>query len=312
MSRMLSRRRWLQSATASAAALAVTSQQEQSLMADPSSKGRIVDSHVHVWENNPRFPWSPDLKEPPKQDATAETLLARMREHGVGRTVIIQVIYYRWDCRYAAAAVQAHRDQFTGACRVDPQSPTADKELDHWVAEGLRGVRLSPANGPAGDWIHDEKQMDRICHRAAELRVPVGFLCSTARIPDVERVIARHRERLDVCIDHMADCPIDQPEELKKLLALARYPRVYVKLSHLWLLSHQQYPYRDTHDQVRKLYDAFGPQRLMWGTDWPLVEQYCSYGQALALYRDEIQFFNDEDHRWILGETALKLWPVES
>jgi predicted TIM-barrel fold metal-dependent hydrolase len=136
-------------------------------------------------------------------------------------------------------------------------------------------------------------------------------LCPIGRIPDVEKVIARHNERLDVCIDHMADSPIDQPEELKKLLALARYPRVVVKLSHLWSLSKQAYPYRDTHDQVKRLYDAFGPQRLMWGTDWPAVEDYCGYAKALALYRDEISFFNDDDRKWILGETALKLWPFE-
>ena len=79
--------------------------------------------------------------------------------------------------------------------------------------------------------------MDAIWKRAAELKVPMCILCPIGRIPDVERVIARHDGKLDVCIDHMADCPIDQPDELKKLLALARYPRVYVKLSHLWLLS---------------------------------------------------------------------------
>ena len=57
---------------------------------------------------------------------------------------------------------------------------------------------------------------------------------------------------------------------------------------------------------MRRLYDAFGPERLMWGTDWPAVEDYCGYGRALALYRDEIKFFNDDDRRWILGETALE------
>ena len=95
----------------------------------------------------------------------------------------------------------------------------------------------------------------------------------------------------------MADCPIDQPAELKKLLALARHDRVFVKLSHLWSLSRKAYPYRDTHAMVRKIYDAFGPKRLMWGTDWPGVEEYCGYGKALALYRDEIPFFTDDDRR---------------
>jgi predicted TIM-barrel fold metal-dependent hydrolase len=136
------------------------------------------------------------------------------------------------------------------------------------------------------------------------------MLCPISRVPDVERVVERHADQLDVCIDHMADCPIDQPNELKKLLALARFDRVFVKLSHLWSLSRMEYPYRDTHDQVKRLYDAFGPQRLMWGSDWPAVGDFCGYGRALALYRDEIKFFTDEDRRWILGGTALRLWPL--
>ena len=63
--------------------------------------------------------------------------------------------------------------------------------------------------------------MDAIWPRAAELAIPMCVLCPHSRIPDVERVIQRHEDRLDVCIDHMADCPIDRPEELEKLLALA-------------------------------------------------------------------------------------------
>jgi predicted TIM-barrel fold metal-dependent hydrolase len=235
-----------------------------------------------------------------------------MRTHGVEKTVVVHVIYYRWDCRYTADAVAAHRDRFAGVCRVDPQSPQAAADLRRWTAAGFHGVRLSPGAGPEGDWIGDRAQMDPIWRQAAELKVPMCVLCPVSRIPDVEQVIRRHDGQLDVCIDHMADCPIDQPDELKKLLALARYPRVFVKLSHLWSLSREAYPYRDTHDQVRRLYDAFGPQRLMWGTDWPAVETFCGYGKALALYRDEIKFFNDDDRNWILGQTARKLWSFDT
>ena len=280
-------------------------------MATAPEKLTIVDPHVHVWKNDPQFPWPADLAQPPKEDALPETLLGLMSQHGFAHTVIVHVIYYRWDCRYAAAAVQAHPRKFDGVCRVDPQSPTAAADIDHWVSEGLHGVRLSPAVGPGGEWIKDRRLMDPIWTRTAERHVPMCILCPVARLPDVEPLVARYGDRLDVCIDHMSDSPIEKPEELNKLLALARYPRVYVKLSHLWSLSSQPYPYRDTHEQVRRLYDAFGPQRLMWGTDWPEVDKYCGYGRALALYRDEIKFFNDNDRRWILGQTALKLWPFD-
>ena len=283
------------------------------LMAETSGGLRIIDPHVHVWKNDPRYPWPAELKNPPAEDALPSDLLRLMDANRVEKTVIVHVIHYRWDCRYAGDVIKAQPEKFMGVCRVDPEAETAGSDLDRWVRDyGFHGVRLSPGGGAGGDWINDQQQMDRIFVRTAEHRIPMCILCGIGRIPDVERVIERHHERLAICIDHMADCPVEEPEELKKLLRLARYPRVYVKLSHLWLLSHQKYPYRDTHDQVKRLYDAFGPGRLMWGTDWPGVEAYCGYAKSLALYRDEIGFFTDEDRRWILGGTALKLWPFES
>jgi len=305
----ITRRNWLRRATCTGLAAAGLQMRAEKSMARESPKPQIVDSHVHVWKNDPRYPWPAELKSPPKEDALPETLLDLMRQNGVENTVIVHVIYYRWDCRYAADAVRAHPRAFMGVSRIDPQTATPAADLDHWTAAGFHGVRLSPSAGKDGDWINDSRQMDAIWSRAGELKIPMCILCPIARIPDVEKVIERHNERLDVCIDHMADSPIDRPDELKKLLRLARYPRVYVKLSHLWLLSKQEYPYRDTHDQVHRLYDSFGPKRLMWGTDWPAVEERCTYAQALALYRDEIKFFNDDDRKWILGETARRLWP---
>jgi len=306
--RSITRRAWLVQTAAGVAAAA--GHVSRNVMAAEKNDLRIIDPHVHVWKIDAKYPWPADLKSPPKGDALPETLLELMQANGVEKTVIVHVIYYRWDCRYAAAAIRAHRDKFAGVCRVDPESPRAAADLDRWTALGFEGVRLSPSLGPSGDWINDRKQMDLIWGRAAELKVPMCVLCPIERIPEVEQVIARYRDRLDVCIDHMADSPIERPQELKKLLALARYPRVYVKLSHLWSLSHEAYPYRDTHEQARRLYDAFGPERLMWGTDWPGVEEYCGYAKALALYREEIKFFNDNDRKWILGGTTLKLWPL--
>jgi predicted TIM-barrel fold metal-dependent hydrolase len=279
-------------------------------MNEPPPKPRIIDPHVHVWKNDPKYPWPKETANPPKDDALPSTLLDLMKANGVEKTVIVHVIYYRWDCRYAGDVVKANRDKFMGVCRVDPTADSAVEDLNRWVRDyGFHGVRLSPAAGADGDWINDKVRMDRIWSRAAVLKIPMCILCPSTRLPDVSRIIERHKDGLDVCIDHMADSPIDQPGELEKLLALAKFPRVFVKISHLWSLSKEKYPYKDTHDQVKKLYDRFGPQRLMWGTDWPGVERYCGYARALALYRDEIPFFTAEDRRWVLGGTALKLWP---
>src|SRR5213080_2155428 len=100
---------------------------------------RVVDSHVHVWKNDPRYPWPKGLKGP-KEDALPSTLLRLMNANGIDRTVIVHVIYYRWDCRYAADVIKAHPDRFSGVCRVDPTAPGAADDLTRWVrARGFRG-----------------------------------------------------------------------------------------------------------------------------------------------------------------------------
>ena len=268
---------------------------------------RIIDPHVHVWKRDPRYPWAPGTANPPARDATPEMLLELMRANGVERTVIIQVIYYRWDNSYLADVLKQYPAQFRGVARVNPESPDAPDDLARLVEQGFHGVRLSPAAGPAGDWIRGPL-MPPLWKRCRDLHVPMTVLAPVTRMPDLPPLIERLPD-LTVVIDHMADCPIDQPAELAKLLALARYPKVFVKISHTWSLSRQSYPYRDTWPQVQRLHQAFGPRRLMWGTDWPLVENHCGYGKALALVRDEMDFLNAEDKRWMLGGTVERVWP---
>ena len=267
----------------------------------------IIDPHVHVWTHDPRYPWAKETAQPPAKDATPEMLLDLMRANGVVRTVLIQVIHYRWDNSYAADILRQYPQYFRGVARVNPESRTAPDDLSRLVEEqGFQGVRLSPADNATGDWIRGPL-MPPLWKRCRDLKVSMNILTGTARMPDIEVLVESFPE-LTVVIDHMADCPADQPGELKKLLALARYPRVFVKVSHTWSVSKQPYPYRDAQKQVKRLYDVFGPERLMWGTDWPLVEAQCGYAKALAMVRDEMKFLNDEDKSWMLSRTVERVW----
>ena len=268
----------------------------------------IVDSHVHVWKKDPRYPWAPGTKNPPDKDATAEMLLKLMHDAGVQRTVIIQVIFYKWDNRYLADVLKRYPHVFRGVARVNPEDPSAPDHLSHLTEEnGFRGVRISPAADASGDWIRGPL-MPPLWKRASDLKVPMTVLAPVTRIPDVEKLIEKFTD-LTVVIDHMADSPLDRPQELEKLMALQRFPRVYVKISHSWSLSSQAYPYLDSQRQIKRLYDVFGPKRLMAGTDWPLVEKYCTYAQAVDLARKRFGFLTSEDKRWICGLTAEQVWP---
>jgi L-fuconolactonase len=266
----------------------------------------IIESHVHVWKNDPRYPWAPGTKNPPDRDASAETLLQLMKANGVQKTVIIQVIYYRWDNRYLASVLKKYPLCFRGVARVNPEDPSAPDHLSKLTEDGFHGVRISPAADASGDWIRG-RLMPPLWKRCRDLKVPMTVLAPVTRMPDVAR-LAEQFPDLTIVIDHMADSPQGHPEELEKLLALRRFPKLYVKISHSWSLSSQPYPYLDSQRQIKRLYDTFGPKRLMTGTDWPLVEKYCTYAQAIDLARNHISFLNAEDKRWICGRTAMQVW----
>jgi len=267
----------------------------------------IFDPHVHVWKHDAQFPFAAGAKVP-EYDATPEALLALMKQNGIARTVIIQVIHYRYDNSYLAAVLRQYPQYFLGVCRVDPIDPAAPDHLTHWSEQqGFRGVRLSPAADAAGDWIRGPL-MEPLWKRCDSLKVPMTLLAPISRIPDCQKLIDKFPD-LTVVIDHMADCPVDHPEELEKLIALVRYPKVSVKISHTWSLSKQSYPWADSQALVKRLYDKFGPHRLMWATDWPIAKDIATYPQRLTVVRDEMKFLNDEDKSWVLSKTIERVWP---
>jgi predicted TIM-barrel fold metal-dependent hydrolase len=97
--------------------------------------------------------------------------------------------------------------------------------------------------------------------------------------------------------------------DLADLLALARHPNVAVKVSAVPRFSSHAYPYRNLHPYVRRIYDAFGPRRMLWGTD--LSRLRSSYRQAVTMFTEEMPFFSAADLEWIMGRSAYAWldWP---
>lgn len=266
----------------------------------------MIDSHVHVFKRDPEFPYAAGAN-PPAEDASAETLIELMRANGVARTVLIQVIHYRWDNRYLASVLKRYPGMFQGVCRVDPEDPAAPETLSKLTEEGFRGVRISPAATAEGDWIRGAL-MAPLWRRCSELRVPMTVLAPVTRMPDLVPLIEANPE-LQVVIDHMADCPLNRPDLFKLLVDLARYPKVFIKISDMWVLSRQPYPYPDAQDQVKRLVEAFGAKRLMWDTNWPVSLKELPYARIVELYRDHLNFLSPEEHCEILSGTVQRVWP---
>ena len=182
-----------------------------------------------------------------------------MEANGVEKTVLVQVIHYLWDNSYAADAMKRYPDKFMGVCRINPEDPDAPDHLSRWTEEeSFHGVRLSPSVGSDGDWFAGPL-MPPIFSRAESLGVPMLLLTRAERLVDLVPLLEQHPD-LDVVIDHMADCSPDDPEKLQLLLNLARFPRVYVKISHTWSISKVSYP-RAKHTQHLSLIHISEPTR---------------------------------------------------
>ena len=153
--------------------------------------------------------------------------------------------------------------------------------------------------------------MPPLWRRCARLKVPMTVLTPVTRLPDLVPWIEQNPE-LIVVIDHMADCPLGQPEDLRLLTKLATYPKVFVKISHMWSLSKETYPYRDADGQVKQLCEIFGANRLMWGTDWPICLKQLSYLKAVDLFRNHLDFLSSEDREQIFYKTIQRVWPFDS
>jgi L-fuconolactonase len=300
---MLSRRRFIATAIGSSLTIPLAQLFGQASQAKPM----LIDSHVHVWKHDPAFPFAAGVH-PNPENATAEMLLDLMKANNVSRTVLIQVIHYRWDNSYLADVLRRYPNLFKGVCRVNPEDPAAPDQLARLTEEqGFHGVRLSPAGTAAGDWIRGPL-MPPLWQRCAQLKVPMTLLLPTSRLPDVEPLIEANPD-LQVVIDHMADSPVEHPEQLDRLLALARFPKVFVKISHMWSVSKQSYPYDDTKEQIKRLHASFTAKRLMWGTDYPVSLPYLPYAQAVALFRDHLEYLPPADHEQILYKTVQEVWP---
>ncbi len=265
-------------------------------------------------KKDPLYPWAQETTKPPATDASAEMLLDLMKANGVEKTVIIQVISTTGgDNSYLADVLKRYPTYFRGVARVNPESPAAPDDLSRLVEQqGFHGVRISSAGNAAGDWIRGPLMPPLPGKRWRDaLKVPMTVLAPVTRMPDVAALIEKYPD-LDVVIDHMADSPLDQPEQLKMLIALKRYPKVFVKVSHTGSLSKQPYPYPDAQEQVTRLYDAFGPaaahERAPTGRS---ARHHCSYAKALSMVRDQMKFLTEgpEERRksWMLRKTVERV-----
>jgi predicted TIM-barrel fold metal-dependent hydrolase len=231
-----------------------------------------------------------------------------MQAAGVKYVTAIQTsTFYRWDNRFTADASRGNRAFMTGVCTLNPDDSASPALLeDYAMSFNIRGMRSIPA----ASGKLDDPGVDALWTMAEKLGIVINVLVNSDKQAEIESLVGRH-PKLRVVIDHCLNIkagPTLEPT-LQAMRALARLPTLHAKLSFIPTGSAEQYPCRDMHEPCREVIQAFGPDRCVWGSDFP-CELWCpkvTYAQHLKIFTHELGL-DRAARRAILGETARRLW----
>lgn len=284
----------------------------------------ITDAQVHIYEpDTPGQPWprEPGRTSPPArhpQSFSAEQMLGAMEAVGVDRAVIVPPAWAGENNGPALAAAARYPGRFAVMGRLDPYAPGTAETLERWLEQpDMLGIRMS------GRWSSTDKQVqDALADPALEwywtacerLNIPIMVL-TRQYVASLDPIAARHPD-LTLIVDHLSTQEGRTPAEafgaMDALVLLARYPRVYVKLGTAPNRSQQPYPFEDVHPYLRRVYDAFGPRRMLWEADFTQLTRN-TYSECLRLWQEGLPFLSSEDKEWILGRAAAEAlnWPEQ-
>ena len=263
----------------------------------------VVDTHCHA---------SPYWFEP------IEVLLDQMTRNGVDKAALIQ---FRgvYDNSYLIECMKRFPGRFSSVVIVDTGRADASERLQEWVFQGAEGLRLAPMErSPGSDPL-------AIWRDASYLGIVVSSLGTLEEFASSEfENVVKELSSLKIIIEHLGGVgPYFGPGRANRtldlyayrtVLALAKYPNTYMKVPGLGEFCPrpspfiQPMPFPDVPPVIEMAIEAFGAQRLMWGSDFPPSANREGYGNALRLPMEHVKFKSEEDKKWVFGETAATLW----
>ncbi len=247
---------------------------------------KVIDAQVHIWSQTVIPPGGGHRQ---VSSLTAEQLLAEMDEAGVDAGLIHPPA--SWDPTSNALAIEAAKkypDRFAIMGQFPPENPDNVRLIPGWRRQtGMMGLRCWPAAEREG--------------------LPVSLQAGV--FLKKFRSIAETHPRLKLIIDHcglkVLTKDADALEHLDELLTLAKLPNVAVKATGAPAYSTQPYPFRNLHDPLHRIFDAFGPKRFFWGTD--ITRMPCSYRQCLTFFTEELPWLKGQDIEKVMGR-GLANW----
>ena len=274
----------------------------------------IIDSQVHAYEaNSPKRPWHSVPNWP--AHVTGDEMVAAMDKVGVDGAIFISAFsLYRYDASYAVEVQRAHPGRFAIVKPVDPDDPGVADVVAEWKkTPGAAGIRIMLRKEEKR--ATDDPGLDRIARAAVRYDFPLNILCwdnldagaaLIDRHPDTRFIIdhlgilqPRVRPALSEAFEPWADLP--------KVLELARRPNAVIKVSGACTLSREPYPYPDIWDPLARVFDAWGFDRCLWGTDWTRAFAVVNYKQAVEPFLRTSRL-DDSERAMLMGGACVKAY----
>jgi predicted TIM-barrel fold metal-dependent hydrolase len=276
--------------------------------------GPIVDSHCHAWR---RWPYPPPVPDEESR-GSIEQLIYEMDAHSVAQAVVV------------CAAIEHNPDNVEYVASARERYPSrlhVVADIDCWWsstyhAPGSAGrLRVLAERYPIAGFTHyvedrndgwlRSDEADELFALAAERRLIASIGAGPAWLADLRRLAARHPSVPVLC--HIlggarAQDGVDSAD-LAEVVASAAVPNVYLKVAGLHYTSERpwDYPWLDVIALFARLFDAYGPAKFCWGSDFPASTRFCTFRQSIEAVRTHCTFLTPADLRLVLGQTMLDL-----
>lgn len=270
-----------------------------------------IDAQVHAYErNHPGRPWAATLHGPAA--VTGDDMVAAMDAVGVDAAILVSVFtMYQFDPSYALEVYAKYPKRFRVIKPVDPSDPAVVDTIDAWAAtKGTVAIRIMLNRGVSEDAA--DPGINRVLAAAARHALPVNLLC-WGRLEQAKALAARN-PNTRLVIDHLGlQQPFEPPAlpnpfgELAMVLSLAQHDNVVIKISGACTLSQQKFPYLDIWDPLARIFDAYGFERCMWGTDWTRAVELLTYQQGVDAFTLTDRL-SDTERTQLMGGSLQKIY----
>ena len=275
----------------------------------------IVDSHQHFWQvGRFDYPWMSPEVEVLYQDYVPSRLEPILKRCGVAATMLVQASNSREETRWLLNLAAQNRFIAGVVGWVDLTAEDCGDQLDEFTGHAsFKGVRHLVESEPADDWLVQTAVLANLKKLAAR-GVAYDLLVHTRHLKSAT-VVAEQCPDLRLVVDHLAKPPIasgEIEEWAAGLKELAAHRNVWCKLSGLVTEANwTSWQEPDLRPYFERALEYFGPQRMMFGSDWPVCLLAASYDRVLEAAQSLLSELAEADRRSILAENAIEFYRIE-